>query len=438
MCSLKYPSVEVERARQRVAPCKRSRTREASLRTVGAYNVSSVRIKNHSMADSTPPLAGIRVVEVATFITGPYAGMLMSALGAEVIKVEPPGGGDPFRVWAEGGTSPRFNAFNRGKKSICVDLRSVEGRQVLYRLARAADVFIENHRPGVVQRLGVDYAALSEVNPQLIYCSISGFGQDGPSAGRPAYDQVGQAVSGLMSLLTDGRHPPTPIGPTFSDSLTGLFAVIGILSALNARASQHIGQHVRTSMLQATLGFLVEPIAHLAATGDNPGPYTRPHQSQSYGFRTADGTSLVIHLSTPDKFWRGLLRALECEHLADDPRFASYASRVTAYSEIEAALAPLFATRSRDEWLARLQAHDVPCAPVNSLADALADAQVAHLKLARQTGPQAWDVALPVELQGIVPTEPAPGVGEHTQELLDALGYTAAQTDHLRARNAVA
>ena len=383
------------------------------------------------------PLAGVRVIEVATFITGPYAGMLLAALGADVLKVEPPGAGDPFRLWAGNDVSPRFTAFNRGKRSICLDLRSDGGREVLRRLVTDADALIENHRPGVMRRLGMDYEVLSGLNPRLIYCSISGFGQDGPSAGRPAYDQVGQAVSGLMSLLTDGQRTPTPVGPTFSDSLTGLFSVIGVLSALHARAASHRGQHVRTSMLQATLGFLVEPIAHLAATGQNPGPYTRPHQSQSYGFRTADGTSLVVHLSTPDKFWHGFLRALGCEHLAQDPRFASYSSRVANYAEIEATLAPVFATRPREEWLVRLQEQDVPCAPVNSLEDALADAQVAHLKLAHRIGNE-WQVALPVELNGIVPTGPAPRAGEHTDEVLEMLGYSRAEADHLRALNAVA
>src|SRR6266849_5322967 len=225
---------------------------------VGSYSVSSVNILNReAMTDSVvAPLAGIRVIEVATFITGPYAGMLLAALGADVVKVEPPGSGDPFRLGSAEGTSPRFTAFNRGKRSICVDLRSANGKEVLEKLATSADVLIENHRPGVMRRLGIDYESLSDLNPRLIYCSISGFGQDGPAAGRPAYDQVGQAVSGLMSLLTEGDQPPRPVGPTFSDSLTGLFSVIGILSALNARTVTQTGQHVRTSMLQSTLGFL--------------------------------------------------------------------------------------------------------------------------------------------------------------------------------------
>jgi crotonobetainyl-CoA:carnitine CoA-transferase CaiB-like acyl-CoA transferase len=389
------------------------------------------------MDEGTAPLAGVRVIEVATFITGPYAGMLLAALGADVVKVEPPGAGDPFRLWSGTDTSPRFTAFNRGKRSICVDLRNAAGREVLHRLVMHADVLIENHRPGVMQRLGVDYAVLATLNPRLIYCSISGFGQDGPSAGRPAYDQVGQAVSGLMSLLTDVEHTPTPVGPTFSDSLTGLFGVVGILAGLQARATTHVGQHVRTSMLQATLGFLVEPIAHLSATGETPGPYTRPQQSQSYGFRASCGKSLVVHLSTPHKFWQGLLRALECEQLAVDPRFASYSDRVAAYPQIEAMLAPIFATRPRDEWLLRLQEQDVPCAPVNSVEEALVDTQVAHLKLAQRVG-NDWQVALPVELNGIAPTGPAPRVGEHTDELLEGLGYSRAQADHLRALNAVA
>jgi crotonobetainyl-CoA:carnitine CoA-transferase CaiB-like acyl-CoA transferase len=303
-------------------------------------------------------------------------------------------------------------------------------------------VLIENHRPGVMQRLGIDYESLSTINDRLIYCSISGFGQDGPAASRPAYDQVGQAISGLMSLLTDGQHTPTPVGPTFSDSLTGLFAVIGVLSALNARASSRVGQHVRTSMLQATLGFLVEPVAHLNATGEIPGPYTRPRQSQSYGFRASDGRSLVVHLSTPDKFWRAFVRAAGCDALAKDARFQTYSDRVAAYTEIEAILAPVFAGRPRDEWLQRLQEQDVPCAPVNTLEDALTDSQVAHLNLARQRargdGAADWELALPVDLQGVVPTGPAPRPGEHTNELLQTLGYSRAEADHLRATGAAA
>jgi crotonobetainyl-CoA:carnitine CoA-transferase CaiB-like acyl-CoA transferase len=187
------------------------------------------------MKTSQGPLSGYRVIEAARFVTGPYACQLLADLGADVIKIEDPEGGDPFRGWdRDSGYASMFHAFNRNKRSLTLDLRQPRGREIVARLVKNADAFVENFRPGVADKLGIGYAALSAINPRLVYCSISGVGRDGPYAQRPVYDIVGQGLSGLLSLLVD-LDDPHPVGPTFSDTLTGLFAGYGILAALHAR-----------------------------------------------------------------------------------------------------------------------------------------------------------------------------------------------------------
>ncbi|HLI27124.1 MAG TPA: CaiB/BaiF CoA-transferase family protein [Chloroflexota bacterium] len=388
----------------------------------------------------TAPLAGIRVIEAARFITGPYAAMLLADLGATVIKVEAPGQGDPFRSWGGAGVSPRFLAYNRGKQSVTLDLSHPAGREALRRLVQTADVFIENFRPGVTARLGIEYPALAAANPRLIYCSISGFGPDGPLAHRPAYDAVGQAVSGLMSLLVEpGR--PHPIGPALSDGLTGLFAAYGILAALQARDRTGRGQYVQTSMLQATVAFLTEPAVHYFQTGEVPDAWTRPRMSQSFGFVAADHRALVVHLSTLDKFWRALVSAVGRPELADDPRFAEYGNRVANYAALHAELSPVFRTRPRADWLARLAAADIPCAPVYTLDEVFADPQVRHLGLAVPLPSSGTEhqrtVAPAVALADLPPPRPAPALGEHTIDTLRAIGYAAAQLEALRGEGVI-
>jgi formyl-CoA transferase len=206
------------------------------------------------------PLAGIRVLEVASYVTGPYAGALLADMGAEVIKIEEAEQGDPFRGWGKGGYSPTFRSVNRGKRSVAIDLRSVQGRDIVLRLADRADVVVENYRPGTVDRLGIGYAEVRARNPRVVYCSISGFGSSGPYRDRPGYDTVGQAVSGLLSLLTD-LDRPRPMGISLSDHLTGLYACYGVLAALVGRGVNGQGRRVETSLLQATTAFLAENAA---------------------------------------------------------------------------------------------------------------------------------------------------------------------------------
>ena len=388
------------------------------------------------------PLQGILVVEFADYVTGPYAGALLADLGARVIKIEAPGRGDPFRGWGAAGYSATFCSVNRGKESITLDLRTHEGQEVARALAQRADVFVENHRPGVAERLGVGYEQLRALNPRLVYCSISGFGQDGPYRDRPGYDTIGQAMGGLLSLLTD-RGEPRGMGISLSDHLAGVFAAYGILGALVGRAQTGHGQRVETSLLQATVAFVGENAARYFENGEVPDRAHRTHTAQVYAFVASDGLPFVIHLSSPQKFFEGLARAVERPELAADPRFADKDARQEHYAELEAILAELFRQQPRADWLERLRAHYVPTAPLNSLDDAFADPQVQHLGMARTLHhPERGDVRLVDSAVRLTTMPhgtdvPPPLLGEHTAALLRELGYDAVAAEGLRAGGAI-
>ncbi len=379
------------------------------------------------MAPPTEPAAldGIRVVELSSYVTGPYAGVLLADLGAEVIKVEAPGG-DPFRAWEHGNYSPTFCAVNRNKKSVVLDLRTDGARSSLMRLVSTADVLIENYRPGVAERLGFGYEEVRRGNPRLIYCSITGFGASGPQHDRPGYDTVGQAMSGLLSLLTD-LDQPQPMGISLSDHLTGIFACYGILAALLARERTGKGQLVETSLLQATVAFIGENAARYFASGRVPNREARTRLAQVYAFRASDGLPFVLHLSSPQKFWQQLAQAIERPELADDPRFRTRADRIEHYRELVGLLQDVFQAAPRQVWLERLQGRDVPSAPLNTLAEVFADPQVQHLGMrVAMDHPQQGRVELVAPGISLEKTPlslrlPPPTLGEHTEEVLGGL-----------------
>jgi len=278
-------------------------------------------------------LDGITILEFANYVSGPFAGMLLADLGATVIKLEHPGAGDPFRGWGKVDYSPTFGAINRNKKSVTIDLKTAAGRSMVQSLAASADVVIENFRPGTMDRLGLGYDTLSKHNPRLIYCSITGFGAEGPYRDRPGYDTVGQAVSGLLSLLTE-RSAPRPMGISLSDHLAGTFACYGILAALVARNATGKGQKVETSLIEATLSFIGENAANFFEDGEVPSRATRTKRAQVFAFTAGDGLPFVIHLSSPPKFWTGLLRVVERPELDRDERFKSRAARMKNYDAL--------------------------------------------------------------------------------------------------------
>ena len=384
------------------------------------------------------PLAGIRVVELASYITGPFAGQMLADLGAGVIKVEQPGQGDPFRTAS--GYASQFAGHNHGKRSLTLDLKAAGALEVLDRIIATADVLVENFRPGVAERLGIGYERLGGLNPRLIYCSISGFGDDGPYVDRPSYNEIGHALSGLWSQTVSGDNLRPP-GPAFSDPLTGVFALHCVLAALYVRERTGQGQRVGTSMLEATMGFMAEEYSSFFGRGHIVSQ--RPKHSQAYGFLCADGLALGIHLSSPPKFWEGLVRVLGRDDLLADARFATMAARIENYDDIQRELAPVFATRPRDEWLERLRAADVPAAPIYTVDQALQDPQVRHLGLEQvvehpEKGPVHW-LRFPARF-GATPTEtpgPPPTLGEHTDEILRELGFTPADVERLRKAEAI-
>jgi len=372
-------------------------------------------------------LQGVKVVEVAGYVAGPYAGALLADLGADVVKVEVPPRGDPYRGWASGNYSSMFCSLNRSKRSILVDLKSAQGLQVARALAADADILIENSRPGAMERLGLGYEDLKGDNPGLIYCSITGFGLTGPDHQRPGYDTVGQATSGLLSLLTD-LDDPMPMGISLSDHLGGLFAAYGVLAAFAARARTGEGQRVDTSLLQSSTAFLAENMARfLHDGGQAPTRRTRAQSAQVYTVRDESGSPFVVHMSSPDKFWRSLLAAIDRSDLLGDERFATRASRIAHRADIQELLDSCFATGSRASWLKRLWDEDVPAAPINTLGEVVDDEQIRHLGLVQE-------VEHPVEgrmrLLGsgvnlhATPTRlgAAPVAGEHTGEVLAELG----------------
>src|SRR6516164_9743180 len=324
-----------------------------------------------------PTLAGIRVVEQGTFITGPCAGMMLADLGADVIKIESPEG-DPYRAYQGGQYSPHFQAYNRNKRSIALDMKRATDCELFSGLVREADVYIQNFRPGTAERLSAGVGELRSLNPRLVYCSISGFGSSGPYAERPSYDSVAQALSGFLSVVVDyGR--PRFLGPALADAITGLYASQGVLSALVQRGRTGSGCHVEVSMLEAMAHFAVEPFAAFFALGQAPSSADRPRLAQAYILHTADARLIALHLSSLEKFWEGLVAALEAPELARDARFNSRERRIAEYESLRLELDARFARQPLAHWVERLRAQDVPHAPVNRIDEAVRDPQVQHL-----------------------------------------------------------
>lgn len=375
----------------------------------------------------TSALEGIRVVEFANYVSGPYAGMLLGDMGAEIIKVEEPTKGDPFRGWGRVEYSPTFGSVNRNKKSVTLDLKSPEGKAHARALILSADVVIENFRVGTMDRLGLGFDGFREKNPGLIWCSITGFGSDGPYAMRPGYDTVGQASSGLLSLLTD-VNDPKPMGISLSDHLAGMNATNGILAAVIARGRTGRGQRVETSLLESTLSFCGENAARFFENGKSPSRATRTHQAQVYAFTDAQGRAFVVHLSSPTKFWLGLTQVVGRPELAEDPRFKTKETRGKNYDALHRILADVFKTNSRDHWLALLLERDVPSAPLNTLDDVFKDPQVQHLKM-RVDVPHPKLGSVGYVRNGVRLSETptsirtcSPELGEHNGEVLGELG----------------
>jgi formyl-CoA transferase len=389
----------------------------------------------------TDVLKGVRVVELSTVITAPLTGLMLADLGAEVIKVEPPTG-DPFRSFRGGNYSPNFVAYNRGKRSIALDLRTDAGRAVLLKLIARADILLENYRPGVMERLGLGDEVLKAANVRLIHCSITGFGESGPYSARPAYDNVAVALSGILSLQLDAAHPQ-PSGPTIADNATGMFAAYGILGALYERERSGRGRRVDVNMLEAGIAFIPDPFSNYTRAGIKGDRLTRVAASQSFAFRCSDGKLLAVHLSSQAKFFESVAAAFERPDLLRDERFTTRDLRIRNYGELTGIFSEIVETKPRIHWMTVLEANDVPFAPVNDLTDVLDDPQVQHLRtFYEQEHPTQGKITAihrPVLIDGERAERalPAPTLGEHTDAILAELGYNADAIAKLREASVV-
>jgi formyl-CoA transferase len=395
------------------------------------------------------PLRGMRVLELGQFIAGPFAGLMLADMGAEVIKIERPGEGDPFRRFGTGGPDGRFTgyshnftAFNRNKRSLTLDLAKPRGQELLRDLARQVDVVLENYRPGVLKRLGCDYHTLRPLNPRLVYCSISGFSADGPYKDRPAYDAVGQSVSGMLGTLLDPENPRMR-GPTITDQITGMQAAYGVMGALMTRERTGEGARVEIAMLDASMFHMPDSFTALTQSGFVMDSETRAAFSLSFAFRCADGKVIGIQVSSAEKFWLALLVAVGRPDLGGDPRFADRSGRIRNFSALVEALQPVFAGQPRRHWLDALGEHDVPCAPVHSIPEAMADPEVRHLGLFHDVEhPRRGRLTMmhrAVRLDGQREQDPLPppDLGEHTEALLADFGIGQRDIAALRAEGVV-
>jgi len=373
------------------------------------------------------PLDGLRVIDLTTFLSGPYGTQILADLGADVVKVESPAGDSSRGVppYIVDGDSAYFHAINRGKRSVVADLKTADGVDFVRALADQADVLVENYRPGVLARLGITYADVAARNPGIVWCSISGFGQDGPYRDRPAYDMIVQAMSGGMSLTGERDGPPVRSGIPLGDLTAGLYAVIGILGVLNERARTGRGDQIDVAMLDCQISMLSYQGAYHLLGGAQPGRQGRGHDSiPTYrAFTAGDGADVMVTANT-ERMWVALCTVLGLEELPADPRFTTIFDRAANRRELDPLLEKAFRERTAAEWLPLLQAAQIPAAPVNTVAEALADPQVRHRGMvldlpAEGDRPAMQLLGNPVKIAGseqLVPGRP-PRLGEHLDEV---------------------
>jgi crotonobetainyl-CoA:carnitine CoA-transferase CaiB-like acyl-CoA transferase len=383
-------------------------------------------------------LEGTVCIEVSGHVAGPYAGSLLGDLGCEVIKVELPNGGDTHRGRNPKyeGYSPSFRALNRNKKSLTLNLRDKKARGILLQLVATADILLENFRPPTRTQLGLDYEELAKLNPKLIHCSISGYGQSGPYRDKPGFDTIGQALSGMMSLVTD-LDDPKVAGVSFVDHAAGIFAAHGIMAALLARAKTQRGQFIDVSLLQVSIAFIESHVADYLNGGEAVSRDNFP-KGRIYSLLDCDKKPFMVHLSGHDQAWEGLLRAAELDHLIGDPRFDTRKQRTDRHDEIVIILRAQFRKKPREYWLSRLDANSIPNAPINTIHEVFDNPQIKHMGIPRQiTHPQMGTsnlVGSPINMSDTPPrfVRPAPLLGEQTEKILERLGYGKETIKELR------
>lgn len=393
----------------------------------------------------TSPLEGVRVLDFTRVMAGPFATMILGDLGADVIKIEPPGG-DDTRSWGPpwiGIDSAYFMSVNRNKKSIIIDLKKPESREIIQELVKKSDVIVENFRPGVAEELGISYTKLSKINPRMIYCSISGFGQSGPYRDKPGYDLIALAMSGLMSITGEPDRPPVKFGVPIADLTTALFAVLSILSALYWREKTGRGQYIDMALLDVQILLLSHQAFNYFATGEEPKrmgsahPNIVPYQA----FETNDGYIVVTVGS--EKLWEKFCKVLERPDLIENPKFKTNADRVINREELIEELSRIFKSKPTGFWLEVLEKAGIPAAPLLTVGQALNDEHVKYRGMVIEIEhPEAGLIKMlgtPFKLSetpGRIRTPP-PTRGQHTYEILRELGFTDEEIRELKNKHVV-
>ena len=392
-------------------------------------------------------LEGIRVLDLTRALAGPFCTLMLGDNGADVIKVEIPGTGDDTRKWGPpfiGEESAYYLSINRNKRSLTLNLQDAQAKEVFMKLAKDTDVVVENFTPGVMGRFGLDYDAVKAVNPKVVYCSISGFGQDGPYRNRPAYDQIMQGVGGLMSITGEPDGEPQKIGIAVTDIGAGMWSAFAIMAALHHREKSGEGQYIDISMLDAQVAWLTYQAAFFFANGEAPKrmgaahPTLVPYQA----FMCNDGKYINVAVGS-ERIWERFCKGMGREDLRDHPDYATNSVRVNNRGAIVSMLQEIFLTRPVTEWVEDLQAANVPCGPINDLADVFADPQVLarnmYLEMPHPTLGSIKQTGLPIKFSltpGGLDRHP-PLLGEHNQEILQSLGYSDADVQSLKDQSVI-
>jgi formyl-CoA transferase len=396
------------------------------------------------MTKSPAALEGIRVLDVTQVMAGPYCSMMLADLGATVVKVEPPGGDSTRQMpGAAGNDTPAFNAVNRGKRSIVLNLKTVEARDAFVRLARSSDIVIENYRPGVMASLGLDYFTLSTANPRLIYASISGYGQTGPQRNKGGFDLIAQGVAGIMSVTGEPGGPPMKAGLPITDLGAGLFALVGILAALQHRERTGVGQQIDTSLVDAGVALSVWEATQYFSGGGVPAALGSAHRMNApyQAIRCADG--YITLGAANDRLFLRLAAVLGHSEWADDDAFAENAGRVRNHRALAERIEAITLAKSRAYWLGLLDANEIPCGPINDYAQVFDDPQVQAREMVVETDHPSLGrlrtLGSPIKMSATPPdvSRRAPQLGEHTDAVLTEAGFSAAEIAALRQAKAI-
>jgi formyl-CoA transferase/CoA:oxalate CoA-transferase len=392
-------------------------------------------------------LEGIRVLDLTRALAGPFCTLMLGDYGADVIKIEMPGTGDDTRHWGPpfiGDESAYFLSINRNKRSLTLNFKEEKAREIFLKLVEGSDVVVENFTPGVMGRFGLEYETVKRANHGIIYCSISGFGQDGPYQSRPAYDQIMQGISGLMSITGDAEGEPEKIGVAVTDIGAGMWAAFAVMSALYRRQQDGDGQYIDISMLDAQVAWLTYQAGYYFAYGRPPQRLGKAHPTlvPYQAFMAKDGKYFNVAVGS-ERLWDRFCQAVNREDLKDHPDYATNGVRVENRTTLAPLLQEYFLTRDADDWVADLQANSVPAGPINDLADVFADPQVLHrdmfLEIPHPTLGSIKQTGLPVKFSrtpGGLDQHP-PLLGEHNLAILKDLGYSESDIEELVTRSVI-